>query len=57
MERQPNPHCIAKNSQKPASVETVHGGVPPYGVKETMVVNDKSDYKKQQTDLNGAGRL
>ena len=29
--------CVAKNS--PASVETVQGGVPPYGVKETLVVN------------------
>ena len=30
---------MAKNSQRPASVETVQGGVPPHGVKETMVVN------------------
>ena len=30
--------CVAKNSQRPASVETVQGGVPPYGVKETLVV-------------------
>ena len=42
MERQPYPppgSYVAKNSQRPASVETVHGGVPPYGVKETLVVN------------------
>ena len=26
---------------RPASVETVQGGVPPYGVKETLVVNGK----------------
>ena len=42
MERQPYPppgSCVAKNSQRPASVETVQGGVPPYGVKETVVVN------------------
>ena len=25
----------------PASVETVHGGGPPYGVKESLVVNGK----------------
>ena len=25
----------------PAYVETVQGGVPPYGVKETLVVNGK----------------
>ena len=30
---------MAKNSQRPASVETVQGGVPPYRVKETLVVN------------------
>ena len=39
MERQPYPppgSCAAKNSQRPASVETVQGGVPPYGVKETQ---------------------
>ena len=29
------------NSQRPASVETVHGGVPSYGVKETLVVDGK----------------
>ena len=42
MERQPYPppgSCVAKNSQRPASVETVQGGVPPYRVKETLVVN------------------
>ena len=42
MERQPYPppgSCVAKNSQRPTSVETVQGGVPPYGVKETLVVN------------------
>ena len=33
--------CVFKNSQRPASVETVQGGVPPYGVKETLVVNGK----------------
>ena len=41
MEGQPHPppgSCVAKNSQRPASVETVQGGVPPYGVKETLVV-------------------
>ena len=44
MERQPYPppgSCVANNSQRPASVETVQGGVPPYGVKETQVVNGK----------------
>ena len=44
MERQPYPpygSCVAKNSQRPVSVETVQGGVPPYGVKETLVVNGK----------------
>ena len=44
MERQPYPppgSCVAKNSHRPASVETVQGGVPPYGVKETLVVNGK----------------
>ena len=44
MERQPCPppgSCVAKNSQRPASVETVQGGVSPYGVKETLVVNGK----------------
>ncbi len=42
MERQPYPppgSCMAKNSQRPASVETVQRGVPPYGVKETLVVH------------------
>ena len=34
--------CVARNSQRPASVETVQGGVPPDGVKETLVVNGKS---------------
>ena len=41
MERQPYPppgSCVAKNSQRPASVETVQGGVPPYGGKDTLVV-------------------
>ncbi len=36
MERQPYPppgSCVAKNSQRPASVETVREGVPPYRVK------------------------
>ena len=44
MEGQPYPppgSCVAKNSHRPASVETVHGGVLPYGVKETLVVNKK----------------
>ena len=34
-ERQPGPpagSCVAKTSQRPASVEAVKGGVPPYGV-------------------------
>ena len=38
MERPPYPppgSCVAKNSQRPASVETVQGVVPPYGVKKT----------------------
>ena len=42
MERQPYPppgSCVAKNSQRPASVEAVRGGVPPYRVKETLVVS------------------
>ena len=42
MERQPYPppgSCVVKNSQRPASVETVQGGVPPYELKETLVVN------------------
>ena len=33
--------CVVKNSQRPASVERVQGGVPPYGVKETLVVKGK----------------
>ena len=36
MERHPHAQpgsCVSKNSQTPASVETVQGGVPPYGVK------------------------
>ena len=37
----PSGTCVAKNSQRPVSVETVQGGVPPYGVKETLVVNGK----------------
>ena len=44
MERQPYQppgSTVAKNSYIPASVETVQGGVPPYGVKETPVVNGK----------------
>ena len=44
MERHPYPppgSCVAKNSQRPVSVETVQGGVPPYGVKETLVVKIK----------------
>ena len=36
--------CVAKNSQRPASVETVQGGVPPYGVKDTLVVNGKCSF-------------
>ena len=32
---------MTKNSQRPESVETVQGGVPPYGVKYTLVVNGK----------------
>ena len=42
MERQPYAppgSFVANNSQRPASVETFQGGVPPYGVKETLVVN------------------
>ena len=42
MERQRYPppgSSVAKNSQRPASVETVQGGVPPDGVIETLVVN------------------
>ena len=27
-------------------METVQGGVPPYGVKETLVVNGKNGKKK-----------
>ena len=34
--------CAAKNSQRPVSVETVLGGVSPYGVIETLLVNGKS---------------
>ena len=44
MERQPHPPrgtCVAKNSQRPTSVKTVQGGVPPYGLKETLVLNAK----------------
>ena len=44
MEIQPYPtpgSCVANNSQIPASVETVQGGVPPYGVNETLVVKGK----------------
>ena len=58
MERQPYPppgSCVAKNSQRPASVETVQGGVPPYGVKETLVVNGKMMYKSSTaTGVNNA---
>ena len=44
MERQPYPppgSCVAKNSQRTVSVTTVQAGVPPYGGKETLVVNGK----------------
>ena len=44
MDRQPHlkpGSCAAKNSKRPASVETVQGGVPPYGVKDTLVVDCK----------------
>ena len=41
--RPPSGSCVAKNSQRPVSVETVQGGVPPYGVKETLVVNNYMD--------------
>ena len=34
----PSGSCVAKKSQRPVSVETVQRGVPPYGVKETLVV-------------------
>ena len=50
MERQPYPppgSCVANNSQRPASAETVQGGVPPYGVKETLVINGKLYYIDQ----------
>ena len=43
-ERQPYPppgSRVAKNSQRPVSVETVQGGVSSYGVQETLVVNGK----------------
>ena len=33
--------CGANNSQRPASMETAQGGVPPYEVDETLVVNGK----------------
>ena len=51
MERQPYPppgSCVAKNSQRPASVKTIiiQGGVPPYGVKDTLVVNNITTLKK-----------
>ena len=42
MERQPYPphgSCVAKNSQRPASVEIVQGGVPPYGLKEGVLAD------------------
>ena len=44
MERQtypPHGSCVAKNSQRLASVETVQGAIHPYGVKEPLVVNGK----------------
>ena len=46
LERQPQPQpppgsYVAKNSQRLASVETVLGAVPPYGVTETLVANGK----------------
>ena len=47
MEGQPYPppgSFMAKTSQRPASVATVQGGVPPYRVKETLVVNGKLWY-------------
>ena len=46
---------VAKNSQRPASVETVQGGVPPYGVKETLVVNGgtKETTSHQQEEKYG----
>ena len=55
MARQPYPtpgSCVAKNSQRPASVQTVQGVVPPYGVKETLMVNGKWWYIS-----DGAGAL
>ena len=42
---------VAKNSQRPASVETVQGGIPPYGVKETLVVNGKEINNKYSIKL------
>ena len=43
---------MAKNSQRPASVETVQGGVPPYGVKDTLVVNFMVNGKLNIAALN-----
>ena len=57
MERQPYPppgSCVAKNSQRPASVETVQGGVAHYRVKETLVVNGCDTWQwrgKESRDL------
>ena len=41
---------MAKNSQRPASVEKVEGGVPPYGVKGPLVVNGQKLLKKEEED-------
>ena len=54
MERQPYPppgSRVAKNSQRPASVETVQRGVPPYGVKDTLVVKKIHVYLCEATEL------
>ena len=45
MERQPYPllgSCVDITSQRPASVETVQGGFPPYGMKETLLARGKT---------------
>ena len=49
---------MAKNSQRSASVETVQGGVHPYGVKEPLVVNGKwylMDQLAMRTDMQPGG--
>ena len=50
METQPHlPHvsCVANTSQRAASLETVHGGVPTYEVIDTITLNRSGDTLRQ----------